>query len=210
MFWNKKKIIGDTVEKIYLNEEGTRYYPLQCDHELYAKGLEIVKRHLQSWMVQDITIAGNTNQAIDTTLLYQLKEIDVKFLPYAEQQNILTACLRDNEISFSGSRLMDTFLRINVEVPIEVLETIKGKFLYGMVYGLPETISDVPIPKKEQWINTMRLFPWCHFLMFIQEIYDTDDIIKRIDALTTKIKAGNTTTVVSTTPMGGGSTSSSV
>ena len=184
----KKQTVRDTNEIIYGDEFGLIRYRLLCDPEIYAKGLEKVSEHLRKWIVQDIIQTTNNNQAIETTLLFQIKDIDLKVLPYPIQKDTLLKCMTDTEINFSGSRLLDTFTRINIEVPTEVLETIKGKFLYGMIYGLPKSLGDIVYPKRQDWLNLIAEMPWCPFLVFIQDLFDSDEITSKISSMTEAIK----------------------
>ena len=184
----KKRIPLDTNEIIYGDERGLVRYRLVCDPDIYAKGLEKIFEHLRTWIIQDITQTTNNNQPIETTLIYQIKDIDLKVLPYPIQKETLINCMKDTEINFSGARLLDTFVRINIEVPTEVLETVKGKFLYGMIYGLPKELGDIVYPKRQDWLNLITEMPWAPFLVFLQELFDSDTITAKISSMTEALK----------------------
>lgn len=188
-----KAIPVDTTDFI-VTADGERKFRLVCDPAMYAAGLEIVRNHLKIWIIQDITNTLENNQGIEDTLLYQIKDTDLKFLPYQSQRDVLERCLIDTEINFSGSRLFDAITRINIEVPMEVLETIKGKFLYSMIYGLPKQLGKLVYPTKEDWIGLLADMPWVPFLVFVQEIFDSDEITNRISKLTASAKTKPTVT----------------
>lgn len=182
----------DNTEFIYLDETGTRFYPLMCDNTLYKESLEIIREQLRTWIVQDLSYTTSLNEVVERSLVYQLVNIDVKFLPYPTYTEMLKLCLQDTDISHSGSRLMDTIVRIGTLVPTEVLETIKGKFLYSMLYTIPREVNGQPMPNKVAWVETLSLYPWIPLMLFIQELYEADDIVDKVTKLTAKLRVHNT------------------
>lgn len=192
MNWFKKAPLLDNTEVIYGDPDGMQKFRLVCDPELYAKGLDTIRGLLREWMIQDIVQTTSNGQKLETSLLYQIKDIDLKVLPYPVQKEVLLKCMEDTPMDYSGSRLLDTFVRINIEVPTEVLETVKGKFLYGMVYGLPKQIGEVVYPTKQDWLNLLSEVVWCPYLIFIQQLFDSDEITDRISKLTVAAKSQGT------------------
>lgn len=192
MNWFKKAPLLDNTEVIYGDPDGMQKFRLVCDPELYAKGLDTIRGLLREWMIQDIVQTTSNGQKLETSLLYQIKDIDLKVLPYPVQKEVLLKCMEDTPMDYSGSRLLDTFVRINIEVPTEVLETVKGKFLYGMVYGLSKQIGEVVYPTKQDWLNLLAEVAWCPYLIFIQQLFDSDEITDRISKLTVAAKSQGT------------------
>ena len=183
--WNpfaKKAIALDNTEIIYADDSGLVGWPLSCDQQLFETGLTVIRKHLKNWILQDIIFTTDNNQAVESSLVYQLKDFDLKLLPYDEPQATLQTVLKDTPVNASGTRLMDAFVRITMEAPIEALEALKGRMLYGMVYCISRTINDTPMPSKQQWVKTLQELPWVIYLPFLQELYETDtDISKMTD-----------------------------
>lgn len=202
MLWFKKKEVLDSTEVIYGDPDGLVKFRLVCDPELYAKGLDTIRTLLREWMVQDIVQTTTNGQTLESSLLYQIKDVDLKVLPFPIQKETLMRCMEDTPMNFSGSRLLDTFVRINVEVPTEVLETVKGKFLYGMVYGLPRSVGDLVYPVKQDWINLISEMVWAPYLLFIQQLFDSDEITARISKISASLKE-NKTVLAPSIKMGG-------
>lgn len=59
---------------------------------------------------------------------------------------------------------------IYATVPTPVLECYKGKFLYGVIYGLPNTIDENKLPTKEMWVELLRIAPYAPFILLLQEV----------------------------------------
>lgn len=171
LFFSKKKFtpeIKDTTDKIYLTKDGKSFYELSCDPVLYAQGLKSIRTILVNWIAEDRAIATST--AIDTkgTVSYLLNTLDLKMVAHDIYLEQLINIITDNEVNRGGSRLLDAIALIYSVVPTEVIECFKGKFLYGMLYGL----SDVnhTLPNKEQWIHALSIIPWIPFIIIFQEI----------------------------------------
>lgn len=176
LFFSKKPApeIKDTTETIYLSNDGSSFYELICDPLLYAQGLMSIRTILANWIAEDRAIAAST--AIDTkgTVSYLLNTLDVKMVPHAIYLEQLINIIQDNEVNRGGSRLLDAIALIHTVVPTEVIQCFKGKFLYGMVYGLSD-VNNI-LPTKEQWVHALAVIPWIPFIIIIQEILSTEYI----------------------------------
>ena len=193
--WNpfKKAVVLDNTAIIFADDSGLIGWPLDCDQQLFETGTAVIKKHLKIWAMQDIAFTTSNNQPVESSLIYQLKDFDLKLLPYDEPKETLMQVLRDTPVNASGTRLMDAFVRIALETPTPVVETLKGRLLYGMVYGISRVINEVAMPSKALWVKLIQEFPWVIYLPFIQELYETDpDIAKE-----TKVRALQTTATVS-------------
>ena len=62
-----------------------------------------------------------------------------------------------------------------------------------MLYALPPTINDVPLPTKSEWLELLQSWPWVPLLLIIQELYDNDEVYSRITAAIGKHAAAETT-----------------
>lgn len=159
---------------------------LSVDQELYDKCLEKIKGFLKTWAMQDIYLATNTNQPVEATLIFQLKDIDIKFLPYPSYKEVLRLCMKDTPVNNSGSRFFDAIVRIHMAIEPSILAAIKGRFISSMTYALSAQINDMQLPSKEDWIRLLAEMPWVIYLPFIQELYETDeDIIKETKFIAT-------------------------
>lgn len=181
MAFFSKSTPTDNTDVIYLDDTGKFLLPLKCDNDLYEKGIEKIKSILKAWILQDIIFTNMENgNKVDNSLVFQLKDIDTKFIPYDLQKNTLLSCLEDSATNFAGLRFFDTIVRISLEVPTEVLETLKGKFLYAMVYTIPKSINRNTVPTKQQWVSTLIELPWVTYLPFIQELYERDEEVGKL------------------------------
>lgn len=174
MFWSSKKEqplpewIPDTTDTIYLNREGTSFFELDCNPFLYAQGLSSIRTILANWIKEDRAIAKSTALSDEGTVSYLLNTIDVKMIPHAIYLEQLLNIIKDNSITHGGSRLLDTITLIHTVVPTEVIRCFKGRFLYGVLYGVSNV--DGILPTKEMWINALKVVPWIPFIVLIQEI----------------------------------------
>ena len=179
----KKKVeLIDSTEGIMLSEDVI--LPLDCDSAEYENGLTTIRSILRRWIQQELDIAANTNNTLEGTLAYQLHEINLKMAPFASCREAINRILQDTDISKSGGRFFDVISLIYTTVPTRVLETYRGKFLYGMLYGLPRVINDDVLPSKEDWISLLTEHPWIPLLQIEQELFDTDlSVAARANAL---------------------------
>lgn len=174
LFFSKKPKpeIKDTTGTIYLTKDGKSFYELSCDPLLYAQGLKSIRTILVNWIAEDRAIAADTAIDIKGTVSYLLNTLDVKMIPHAIYLEQLINIITDNEVNRGGSRLLDTITLIYTVVPTEVIQCFKGKFLYGMLYGLSDVNS--VLPTKEQWVHALAVIPWIPFIIIIQEILSTE------------------------------------
>ena len=175
LFFSKKKPepeIKDTTDAIYLTKDGKSFYELSCDPMLYAQGLQSIRTILANWIVEDRAIATDTAIDAKGTVSYLLNTLDVKMIPHAIYLEQLINIITDNEVNRGGSRLLDAIALIHTVVPTEVVQSFKGKFLYGMLYGLSDVNS--VLPTKEQWVHALAVIPWIPFIIIIQEILSTE------------------------------------
>lgn len=174
LFFSKKPKpeIKDTTGTIYLTKDGKSFYELSCDPVLYAQGLKSIRTILVNWIAEDRAIAADTAIDIKGTVSYLLNTLDVKMIPHAIYLEQLINIITDNEVNRGGSRLLDTITLIYTVVPTEVIQCFKGKFLYGMLYGLSDVNS--VLPTKEQWVHALAVIPWIPFIIIIQEILSTE------------------------------------
>ena len=180
--FSKPKIIDSVYTGIML-EDGVMYPVIAEDNGVYEKGLETMKNLIARWILQDLKLITDVGRPIETSLSYSLRDIDVKFLPFPSYWDFLLQTIKDTEYNRSGSRFFDTIANIYIEVPTEVIRTFIGKFLYGMIYGLPRIINDQPLPTKEDWINLLAQVPWAPFLQLVQTVLDGefDDATTKVD-----------------------------
>lgn len=178
MFFSKKSkpkpVLNDTTDIIYLSEDGSSFYELTCDPVLYAQGLISIRTILANWIAEDRAVATSTALAPQGTVSYLLNNLDIKMVPHAIYLEQLINIIRDNEVNRSGSRLLDAIALIHTVVPTEVIQCFKGKFLYGMLYGLSDI--DQTLPTKEQWVHALAVLPWIPFILIIQEIVSVENI----------------------------------
>lgn len=178
MFFSKKSkpkpVLNDTTDIIYLSEDGSSFYELTCDPLLYAQGLVSIRTILANWIAEDRAVATSTALAPQGTVSYLLNNLDIKMVPHAIYLEQLINIIRDNEVNRSGSRLLDAIALIHTVVPTEVIQCFKGKFLYGMLYGLSDI--DQTLPTKEQWVHALAVLPWIPFILIIQEIMSVENI----------------------------------
>lgn len=178
MFFSKKSkpkpVLNDTTDIIYLSEDGSSFYELTCDPVLYAQGLVSIRTILANWIAEDRAVATSTALAPQGTVSYLLNNLDIKMVPHAIYLEQLINIIRDNEVNRSGSRLLDAIALIHTVVPTEVIQCFKGKFLYGMLYGLSDI--DQTLPTKEQWVHALAVLPWIPFILIIQEIMSVENI----------------------------------
>ena len=178
MFFSKKSKpkprLNDTTDIIYLSEDGASFYELTCDPLLYAQGLVSIRTILSNWIAEDRAVATSTALSPQGTVSYLLNNLDIKMVPHAIYLEQLINIIRDNEVNRSGSRLLDAIALIHTVVPTEVIQCFKGKFLYGMLYGLSDI--DQTLPNKEQWVHALAVLPWIPFILIIQEIMSVENL----------------------------------
>jgi len=167
----EEEVILDTSDEIYLNNDGSSFYPLTCDPYIYSQSLESIRVILLRWIKQDRMAVDNLAIKMEGTISYLLYTFDLKLLPYDIYLSNLLDIIHDTELNKSGNRLLDAIALIHTTVPTEMLECFKGKFLYSMLYSLPPTLSDGNArPTKEMWLHALDVVPWAPFILIIQEL----------------------------------------
>ena len=178
LFFSKKPEpkpeLKDTTDIIYLSEDGSSFYELTCDPLLYAQGLMSIRTILSNWITEDRFIASSTAIDPQGTVSYLLNTLDIKMIPHAIYLEQLINIIQDNDINRGGSRLLDASVLIHTVVPTEVIQCFKGKFLYGMLYGLSD-VNQV-LPNKSQWVYALAVVPWIPFISIIQEIMSLENL----------------------------------
>lgn len=178
LFFSKKPEpkpeLKDTTDIIYLSEDGSSFYELTCDPLLYAQGLMSIRTILSNWITEDRFIASSTAIDPQGTVSYLLNTLDIKMIPHAIYLEQLINIIQDNDINRGGSRLLDAIVLIHTVVPTEVIQCFKGKFLYGMLYGLSD-VNQV-LPNKSQWVYALAVVPWIPFISIIQEIMSLENL----------------------------------
>ena len=178
---NESKPI-DTISTIYLDREQKYFLPLDYpDEHEYKELLEIVRAKLRSWMLMDIDLARSVDRAVDSSLSIKLATIDIKFLPKTGNWTQFLSYIENNPIYSPLTRLLDTIDQLAMEVPPKFLETVKGRFLYGIVYMMPKKCSSHDLPTKDEWVSILTQMPWIFLLPIIQELYDTDKVIQLLN-----------------------------
>lgn len=178
---NESKPI-DTISTIYLDREQKYFLSLDYpDEHEYKELLEIVRAKLRSWMLMDIDLARSVDRAVDSSLSIKLATIDIKFLPKTGNWTQFLSYIENNPIYSPLTRLLDTIDQLAMEVPPKFLETVKGRFLYGMVYMMPKKCSSHDLPTKDEWVSILTQMPWIFLLPIIQELYDTDKVIQLLN-----------------------------
>lgn len=181
--------IKDTTDAIYLTKDGKSFYELSCDPVLYAQGLKSIRTILVNWIAEDRAIANSTAIDIKGTVSYLLNTLDLKMVPHAVYLEQLINIITDDAVNRGGSRLLDAIALIYTVVPTEVIECFKGKFLYGMLYGLSNTNQNV-LPTKEQWLHALAMVPWIPFIIIIQEILLTEYLGSTTSSISDFLESG--------------------
>ena len=171
-FTKQERPLVDTLLTGIQLDENLWYPIISENNEEYINGIEKMKDILSKWIMQDIKLATDIGKPADTTMAYALRNIDLKFLPYPSHLFILIDTLSNTEYNRSGGRFFDAITVIYTEVPTEVIRTFIGKFLYAMIYGLPNEIDKQQLPSKEDWVTAMAQAPWCPFVHLVQSILD--------------------------------------
>lgn len=192
--FRKKNILdqSDTTAEIWI---GNRAFPLTCDNQLYNDNVQLIRQYVSSWLQQEIEIMQGLSVNPEVGLLNTFRKVDIKMLGWPDNVNILLNLLRDNQMSIQGQRFEDLVIRIIMNVPVEIMEVITGKFLYAVLYKTRKVVNDNTMPTKEAWENALITIPWIPLLSFVQEVMDTEQSMKRIAAKA----AGNTQYVYQTT-----------
>lgn len=165
-----------------------RVYPLKMeDAERFDKEYQIATETIQDWIAQDIVFTRSSGHPIESSLVYQLKNLPICTLPFEEQVQVLSDCLRDTRISVATLRMFDMVTRLNTRLSIEFNLVLTGKFLYSVLYGLPPTYAignqEFHLPSKMDWANLLKVHPWIPFLTIIQKIYDFDESVRKLQEL---------------------------
>ena len=165
-----------------------RVYPLKMeDAERFDKEYQIATETIQDWIAQDIVFTRGSGHPIESSLVYQLKNLPICTLAFEEQVQVLSDCLRDTRISVATLRMFDMITRLNTRLSIEFNLVLTGKFLYSVLYGLPQTYAisnqEIHLPDKMDWANLLQVHPWIPFLTIIQKIYDFDESVRKLQEL---------------------------
>lgn len=172
----------DTISTIYLDDEQNYFLSLDYpDEHEYKELLEIVRAKLRSWMLMDIDLAKSIDRGVDNSLSIKLATIDLKFLPKSGNWIQFLSYIENNPIYSPLPRLLDTIDQLSMEVPPRFLETLKGRFLYGMVYMMPKKFNSYALPTKDEWVSVLTQMPWIFLLPIIQELYDTDKVVQMLN-----------------------------
>ena len=172
----------DTLSTIYLDDEQNYFLSLDYpDEHEYKELLEIVRAKLRSWMLMDIDLAKSIDRGVDNSLSIKLATIDLKFLPKTGNWIQFLSYIENNPIYSPLPRLLDTIDQLSMEVPPRFLETLKGRFLYGMVYMMPKKFNSYALPTKDEWVSVLTQMPWIFLLPIIQELYDTDKVVQMLN-----------------------------
>lgn len=174
-----------------------RAYPLEMeDAERFDKEYQIATEIIQDWITQDIVFTRSSNNPIESSLVYQLMNLPICTLAFEEQVQILSDCLRDTRISVATLRMFDMITRLNTRLSIEFILVLTGKFLYSVLYGLPQTYAisnqEIHLPDKMDWANLLQAHPWIPFLTIIQKIYDFDESVRKLQELRSLAKPTST------------------
>ena len=172
----------DTISTIYLDDDQNYFLSLDYpDEHEYKELLEIVRAKLRSWMLMDIDLAKSIDRGVDNSLSIKLATIDLKFLPKTGNWIQFLSYIENNPIYSPLPRLLDTIDQLSMEVPPRFLETLKGRFLYGMVYMMPKKFNSYALPTKDEWVSVLTQMPWIFLLPIIQELYDTDKVVQMLN-----------------------------
>ena len=172
----------DTISTIYLDDEQNYFLSLDYpDEHEYKELLEIVRAKLRSWMLMDIDLAKSIDRGVDNSLSIKLATIDLKFLPKTGNWIQFLSYIENNPIYSPLPRLLDTIDQLSMEVPPRFLETLKGRFLYGMIYMMPKKFNSYALPTKDEWVSVLTQMPWIFLLPIIQELYDTDKVVQMLN-----------------------------
>lgn len=165
----------DTAVALYYGSGADDYYDLTADPTQISYANEVIRRHLRNWMIQDQALTEDLTHRHDTSLSHNFNDFDLKYLPYPSYSEALLECVQDTAGSGSGGRFFDAIVHIYMEVDPATLETITGRFLYAMIYGLGREVNNRQLPSKKDWLDTIRQFPWAPFIAYVQELSDTEE-----------------------------------
>lgn len=174
--FTKVEVPQDTTDAIWI---GNRFYPLYCDPQLYTDGIERIKKMISSWIQQEVELEKETTFT-EYSLIQAIYQTDIRSIAWASSLDLFLKILTDSAISRQSIRLEDLILRISITIPTDVLETLTGKFLYGVLYKTRGEVNKIPYPGKEEWETALIEVPWIPFLPLFQEVMDTNQFMRRI------------------------------
>lgn len=176
LFKHEPVVLQDDTEYIYLTDDGSFNFPLTCEDDLlYATCLNDMRGIFIKWVAVDRQLAAETGLRVEGTVSYLLNTIDLKFLAHPSQLERLLEILESDNMTRSGSRFFDAIMSIYAVIPTRIIECFKGKFLYGVIYGLPKVIDGNELPTKEMWVELLKEVPYAPFLLLLQEVL-TDEM----------------------------------
>ena len=184
----------DDENVIYLADGN--FLPLRSETpELEEKYYNLIKEKMSEWMLRDLTF-GQTNQIpLSNILSYQLAHLDLKQLPFTGNSTSLATALEDTTASSAGSRFLDLVAQIALAVPAWYLELLQGRLLYATSYYLPISVTingeELQLPTKQQWIELLDIYPFAPLLFILQEVYDTDAGVRKLEEILEALPQNN-------------------
>lgn len=177
--WKKKDepAFQDTTDAIFI---GGRAFPLMCDNMLYLESLKEIKRYIADWVHQEEELISAMGDNGTHSLIRTFSNVDIRNLGWPDALAVFLQILEDTAITKEGARFEDLVLRLCINIPTEVLETITGKFLYGVLYKNRQQINKRQVPTKEAWEFTLTAVPWLPLLPIVQEVLDQEQAIQRL------------------------------
>lgn len=175
LFKRDLPVTEDTTTEIWI---GQRMFPLECDPALYVESLKTIKEYITNWITQEIDISGAMGQNAWSGILNTFRVTDIRVIAWPSTLATFKTALEDSAISYQGMRFEDMILRLSIAIPTEVLETITGKFLYGVLYKTRRMVNGVEYPDKEAWEHALIEIPWLPVLPLVQEVLDSNKVFR--------------------------------
>lgn len=193
-FQNRTTWLLDTVDSIQLDDN--REISLISEHPESEKDYRtLIEEKMSEWMMRELTVAQADGIPLENVFVYQLMHLDLKHIPFSGNASQLSACLMDNNNSNVGSRFLDLMVTISMSLPTWYVELLKGRMLYSVLYVIPKTYTyegeEAPFPSKHQWVEALDKWPFLPFLFIMQDVYDTDTGIRKLEELLQDIGEGN-------------------
>ena len=120
----------DTNTEIYLDATGARFLPLTYDSaEEFDRYIKLIQDHLRRWIALDMSMVTHLSREANTSLAARFANLDLKQLPFDGTRVQLLSYIAGDEAYRPFPRFLDVVNQISLEIPVEMTECLKGKFL---------------------------------------------------------------------------------
>lgn len=147
----------------------SKKYPLTTDMDNveYIYLYNLLRELVRNWVDRERVMYKNNNEELQNNLVHNIENINLKKIADPSIRKSIVRILQDSEANLSFSRLLDLVTRIEMILPMEFIETIKGK-LYRSVTGYGKAVTS--LPNEEDWYSFIEKFSFVWILFIIQEI----------------------------------------